>query len=165
MFYFSRDFSEWSSTKSSTRSKRSVQNDGNDASAYMKDKFGIEDTSQFTIFDIVNAMSSSDAEKSTGTNGVAKNQLACNALNSDLTPSDETLCTDFGGTIVRRKIGGVESFLCFLEGSEKYKNYSPEKACKNMGGFNTSVHVFPFMFEDSYDFCKYTKYKGRVPKL
>ena len=84
----SRDFSEWSEQQTGAlhrdlsnpfiRLKREAEGP-RDASSYMQEKFGISPESEFSIFDVINAMSSSNVEKSTASDGVRKNQLACNS--------------------------------------------------------------------------------------
>ena len=163
-----RDFTEWSDEKAKkvsalksspnnpfVRLKREVV----DASAYMEEKFGISSDSEFSIFDVVNAMSSSNVEKSTSSDGVRKNQLACAKASKASKASKaevptETLCSDAGGFIVTA-INDPES-LCFVAGSQP-NNTKPTTfthLCNKTNGLNTSLHIFPFEFRQKYNFGK-----------
>ena len=161
-----RDFSEWSSEKESgssealhsdlanpfIRLKRQVGGP-RDASSYMQEKFGISQDSEFSIFDVINAMSSSNVEKSTASDGVRKNQLACASsggatIKSEV--SNETLCIDSGGVVVNND-------LCFVAGTTPKTAFDETTFCNRTNGLNTSLFTFPADYQLSFDFCKYCK--------
>jgi hypothetical protein len=61
-----RDIDEWKNREVGTTAE------------YMREKFSIAPDSEISILDVISAMSSSDVDKSSGSNGVRNNQLACN---------------------------------------------------------------------------------------
>ena len=160
-----RDFSEWSDKESRSaealhsdianpfiRLKREVGG-RTDASSYMQEKFGISRDSDFSIFDVINAMSSSNVEKSTASDGVRKNQLACASSGGESTKSEvsnETLCVDSGGVVVNYD-------LCFLAGTTPMTTFDETTFCNRTNGLNTSVFTFPSDYNAMFDFCKYCK--------
>ena len=159
-----RDFTEWSDDKAKkvsalksspnnpfVRLKREVV----DASAYMEEKFGISSDSEFSIFDVVNAMSSSNVEKSTSSDGVRKNQLACANSGGEASKAEvprETLCGDAGGFMVTAINDPAR--LCFVAGTQanKTKPTTFTHLCNKTNGLNTSLHIFPFEFRQKYNF-------------
>ena len=160
-----RDFSEWSEEKQRAealhidlanpfiRLKKRQAGGPTDASGYMQDKFGISRDSEFSIFDVINAMSSSNVEKSTASDGVRKNQLACASSGGASTKSEvsnETLCIDSGGVVVNYD-------LCFLAGTIPMTTFNETTFCKRTNGLNTSTFIFPSTYDTDFDFCKYCK--------
>ena len=159
-----RDFSEWSEEKHRAEAlhsdlanpfirlnKRQVGVGPTDASNYMQEKFGISQDSEFSIFDVINAMSSSNVEKSTASDGVRKNQLACASSGGAATKSEvsnETLCIDSGGVV-------VDFDLCFLVGTTPMTTFDQLTFCNRTNGLNTSTFTFPSTYDLDYDFCKY----------
>ena len=137
--------------------KRQAEAGQDSATAYMQQKFGIKPEDEFSIFDVVNAMSSSNVEKSTGVNGVRTNQLACTEAGKNFVVSEESLCNDFGGVIVEKTTAsGNISSLCFLVGTKNSSTYNSTTACQRTNGLDTSVHIFPWDFPAvyRYNFCK-----------
>ena len=157
-----RDFSQWS--EQAARSK-ALQSDlenpfirlkrqvggPTDASYYMQEKFGISPNSEFSIFDVINAMSSSNVEKSTASDGVRRNQLACASSGGSATRSEvsnETLCVDSGGVV-------VDNELCFIVGTTPMPVFDQTAFCNRTNGLDTSQFIFPSTYNQDYDFCKY----------
>ena len=153
-----RDFSQWAAEAGAAGDGRRKRQAGQkSATVYMQEKFGIKPEDDFSIFEVVNAMSSSNVEKSTGANGVRTNQLACTEAGKNFLVSNETLCDDFGGVIVERTdSNGTVSSLCFLVGTKNSSTYNFTTACKRTNGLNTSLHIFPWNFLAGYrfNFCK-----------
>jgi hypothetical protein len=152
----SRDFAEWADTSASkalhadpllaaTRLKRATS-EGTSASDYMLEKFGIPADSKYSIFDVLNAMSSGDVEKSTAVNGVAQNQIACKDTDpgSQTTVSEETLCIDSGGVPVPLWDGSETSTLCTLLDTEMFETYDASYSCQKINGLNTSSYIGPW---------------------
>lgn len=158
-----RDFSEWSDKEARStealhsdianpfiRLKRQVGGSA-DAASYMQEKFGISRDSDFSIFDVINAMSSSNVEKSTASDGVRKNQLACASSGGTTARpevSNETLCIDSGGFVVNYD-------LCFLAGTTPMTTFDETAFCNRTNGLNTSLFTFPSDYNQNFDFCKY----------
>ena len=153
-----RDFSQWAAEAGATgdgRRKRQATAGQDSATAYMQEKFGIKPEDDFSIFEVVNAMSSSNVEKSSGSNGVRTNQLACTEAGKNFVVSNKTLCNDFGGVVVERTdTNGTINSLCFLVGTKNSSTYNSTTACQRTNGLDTSLHIFPWNVPAGYNFCK-----------